>query len=77
LFSEDQRPGESDPSQRRRAPRQNYRAATADDVVVTANFGENHSKERRGRGVGNKYMTRFIDRDTRAGDIAEMGATSQ
>ncbi|QYB17547.1 hypothetical protein PV-S19_0183 [Pacmanvirus S19] len=63
--------GESDNTQNRRVNHQNYRTATADDVATDMKFLDNACKERRTRGLGTKYMNRFIDRDSREGEISE------
>ncbi|SIP85905.1 Hypothetical protein PACV_190 [Pacmanvirus A23] len=71
LTSGEEYAGESDDTQNRRVNHQNYRTATADDVATDMKFLDNACKERRTRGLGTKYMNRFIDRDSREGEISE------
>lgn len=61
---------ESDDTQNRSVNHQNYRSVNPNDTVEDMRFSNNTSKERHTRGLGTKYMTRFIDRDERRGEIS-------
>jgi len=61
---------ESDNTQTRRTDHTKYRISSVDDVVSSGiKFSNNDCPERHGGHLGNKYMTRFIDRDGRSGQL--------
>ncbi len=62
--------GESAATLIRRPNHTSIRAATGEDVDYQMRYGDNACKDRHGRGLGSKYMVRFIERDTRGDAIA-------
>jgi hypothetical protein len=72
LTSEDGYVGVSDISQVRRPAKWNYRVEQPNDTVMMSEFGANAALDRHGGVMGSKYMNRFIDRDGRDGELAEV-----
>ncbi len=60
--------GTGDNSQIRRPNHTNYRVSSG-DTVEDMKYGDNASKERHARGLGSKYMHRFIERDAKVDEI--------
>jgi hypothetical protein len=63
---------QSQRTQDRLTPHAMYRTASVEDSVTTAKYGKNCSAERHGRGIGSKYMNRFIDTDTSRDEISAL-----
>lgn len=72
LTSKDMLLDDADDTQLRRQNHTNYRSYDVRDVENNMLFSENASKERYTRGLGSKYMNKFIDRDEKYGEIAAM-----
>lgn len=70
LVANDMLAGESDATQNRRPNHKNYRITSAEDTEDNMRYGDNACKERHTRGLGSKYMNRFIDRDARDDEIS-------
>lgn len=70
LTSTDTLAQESDQSQSRRPGQSKHRATSTKDVEDNMRYGDNTCKERHARGLGSKYMNRFIDRDSRGNEIS-------
>lgn len=69
LAAYDQAGGVSDPTQNRRVNHQGYRAPAPGDTAADMRHGDNAYGERHGGALGSKYMTRFIERDGKVGDL--------
>lgn len=63
---------ESDVTLRRRPNHTNYRAESARDTERDSKFRNNKYQNRHTGCMGSKYMTRFVDRDMRDGELAAM-----
>jgi hypothetical protein len=61
---------ESDPTPTRRLDHTNYKTHAVGDTENDVRYGTNAYKDRHGRGLGSKYMTRFIERDARGDEIS-------
>ena len=72
LSTPDSYASESDNSQNRRIDHTGSRITSRNDTVEEMQYGDNASKERHGRGLGSKYMNRFIDSDHRGDEISTM-----
>jgi len=70
LTAEDAQRGESDNTMEFKRNHTTTRITNSNDLLQTQSFGDNASKDRHGGLLGSKYMTRFIERDTRDDGIA-------
>lgn len=70
LVATDAETGESDNTQDRKCNSANYRNPDVRDVENNIEFSNNTSKERLIRGVGSKYLNRWIDRDQKDDEIS-------
>ncbi len=70
LMTYDQLAAESDNTQNRRPLHTNYRSPNIHDTSENIRYGDNTSAERHARGLGSKYLNRFIDRDSKNTEIS-------
>lgn len=68
LVNNDGKAGESSNTQNRKRDHTNYRTATPENQEQNMRYSENEHAERHGRGIGKKYLNRYIDRESNEHD---------
>lgn len=68
LVSNDGKASESDNTQNRRHDHTNYHTASPNHSAQNMGYSDNCHAERHGRGIGKKYLNRYIDRENNDSD---------